>query len=304
MAEGGSAGGVKLRSQPLRGILYMAGAGFCLTLLDVAVKWLTTDYTPPQIAFIRYAIGICLAAAIATRMGGIATLKTRRPLGHLLRSALNLGTMLTFYYALARLPLADAISIGYAAPLFMTVLSVPLLRERVGFRRWTAVLIGFVGVVVILRPTGAGLEFGSLLALLSAFLYALTLITSRQLSGTESSHTILFYYSVAVLVATGAAMPWMWITPTWNDLWMFGLAGIAGGVGQYLLNQAFRYGEVSLLAPIEYVTLLWAILFGFAVWGELPGAAVLIGAAIIIASTLYIVQREARLRRAVAKAAP
>jgi drug/metabolite transporter (DMT)-like permease len=298
MAKDEGAGGVKLRSQPLKAIAYMAGAGFCLTLLDVAVKWLTTDYTPPQIAFIRYAIGLCLAAAIATRAGGVGTLRTKRPLGHLLRSALNLGTMLTFYYALARLPLADAISIGYAAPLFMTVLSVPLLGERVGWRRWTAVVIGFFGVVVILRPTGAGLDFGSLLALLSALLYALTLITSRQLSATESSHTILFYYSVIVLVATGAAMPWMWITPSWADLWIFALAGVAGSVGQFLLNQAFRYGEVSLLASIEYVTLLWAVLFGFAVWGELPGLAVLGGAAIIIASTLYIVQREARLRRA------
>ena len=298
MADGESAGGTRLRSQPLRGIAYMAGAGFCLTLLDVAVKWLTTDYTPPQIAFIRYAICICLAAAIATRAGGVGTLRTRRPLGHLLRSALNLATMLTFYYALARLPLADAISIGYAAPLFMTVLSVPLLHERVGWRRWSAVLIGFVGVIVILRPSGAGLDGGSLLALLSAFLYALTLITSRQLSATESSHTILFYYSVAVLIATGAAMPWMWVTPRWADLWAFALAGIAGSVGQFLLNQAFRYGEVSLLAPIEYVTLLWATLFGFAVWGELPGPPVLVGAAIIIASTLYIAQRETRLRRA------
>jgi len=298
MADGESAGGTGLRSQPLRGLAYMAGAGFCLTLLDVAVKWLTTDYTPPQIAFIRYGICIGFAAAIAARAGGVGTLRTRRPVGHLLRSALNLGTMLTFYYALARLPLADAISIGYAAPLFMTVLSVPLLHERVGWRRWSAVFIGFLGVIVILRPSGTGLDWGSLLALLSAFLYALTLITSRQLSGTESSHTILFYYSVAVLVATGAAMPWMWVTPRWTDLWAFGLAGVAGSVGQYLLNQAFRYGEVSLLAPIEYLTLLWATLFGFVVWGELPGPAVLGGAAIIIASTLYIVQREARLRRA------
>jgi drug/metabolite transporter (DMT)-like permease len=304
MAVGGSAEGTGLRSQPLRGLVYMAGAGFCLTLLDAAVKWLTTDYTPPQIAFIRYGIGICLAAAIATRAGGIGTLRTQRPLGHLLRSVLNLGTMLTFYYALARLPLANAMAIGYAAPLFMTVLSVPMLRERVGPRRWTAVLIGFIGVVVILRPSEAGLDIGSLLALLSALLYALTLITSRQLSGTESSHTILFYYSIAVLVATGAAMPWLWVTPRWNDLWIFVIAGVAGSAGQYFLNQAFRYGEVSLLAPVEYVTLLWATLFGFAIWGQLPGAATLSGAAIIIASTLYIVQREARLRRAVARGMP
>lgn len=298
MTESGGATRLGLRYQPLRALIYMGGAGFCLTLLDVGVKWLTTDYTPPQIAFLRYIIGIGFAIAIASQAGGVRTLKTSRPMGHLLRSVLNLATMLTFYYALARLPVADAIAIGYAAPLFMTVLSVPLLREQVGPRRWIAVLIGFAGVLLILRPSDAGFDVGSLLALLSAFLYALTLITSRQLSATESSHTMLFYYSVAVLIAMGAIMPWLWVTPAWKDMWVILLVGVAGSVGQFFLNQAFRYGEVSLLAPVEYATLLWATIFGFLIWNELPGLAVVVGATIIIASTLYIVHRETRRKRA------
>jgi drug/metabolite transporter (DMT)-like permease len=299
MTESGSATKSGLHYQPVRALLYMALAGFSLTLLDVGVKWLTTDYTPPQIAFLRYMIGIGFAIAIASQAGGVRTLKTKRPFGHLLRSALNLATMLTFYYALARLPLADAIAIGYAGPLFMTVLSVPLLKERVGPRRWVAVLLGFAGVVVILRPSHAGFDTGSLLALSSAFLYALTLITSRQLSATESSHTMLFYYSASVLVAMGATMPWRWVTPRWEDVWIIVLVGISGSVGQYALTQAFRYGEVSLLAPMDYATLLWATIFGFLVWNELPDLAVVVGAAIIIASTLYIVHRETRQKRTV-----
>jgi drug/metabolite transporter (DMT)-like permease len=292
MGSGATAGLVGLRHQPGRGLLYMASAVFCLTVLDAGVKWLTDDYSPFQIAFLRYAIGLLFAIGIATQAGGVRTLKTLRPGGHALRSLFNIGTMLTFYYALRMLPLADTMAITYAGPLFMTILSVLLLREKVGPRRWGAVLIGFLGVLVILQPSGTGFNWAAVLALSSAFLYALTLITSRQLSGTESSHTILFYYSVGVLIVTGATMPWLWVTPSWNDLWVFLLVGVSGSIGQFCLNQAFRYSEVSLLAPIDYTGLVWATLFGWALWNQLPSLTVIIGSLIVVGSTLYIVNRE------------
>ncbi|HWA43186.1 MAG TPA: DMT family transporter [Hypericibacter adhaerens] len=297
MSSSATAGPVGLRHQPGRGILYMASAVFCLTLLDAGVKWLTDDYSPFQIAFLRYVVGIVFAIGISTRAGGIGTLKTLRPGGHALRSLFNIGTMLTFYYALGMLPLADTMAITYAGPLFMTLLSVVLLREKVGPRRWAAVMIGFVGVLVILQPSGTGFNWAAVLALSSAFLYALTLITSRQLSATEPSHTILFYYSVGVLIVTGATMPWLWVTPTWNDLWVFLLVGVTGSVGQFFLNQAFRYSEVSLVAPIDYTGLVWATLFGWALWNQLPSLTVIAGSLIVVGSTLYIVNRE-RKRRA------
>ncbi|WP_119462292.1 DMT family transporter [Rhodospirillaceae bacterium SYSU D60014] len=285
--------GATPRNLPVRAVLYMFAAVSALAVLDAAVKWLTTGYSVPQIAFLRYIVGLGLAIALALRLGGVRTLRTRRLPGHALRSVFNIATMLTFYYALALMPLADAVAIAFAAPLFMTALSVPMLRERVGPRRWTAVVIGFAGVLIILRPSGAGLDLAALLALTSALLYALTLISSRQLSTTEPSHTILFYYSVSVLLATGAVLPWQWTTPSLADVWIFLLAGVAGSFGQFFLAQAFRYGEVSLLAPIEYSALLWAILFGFVLWGEVPSWTVLGGAALVIASSLYIVHREA-----------
>lgn len=285
------------RSAPMRAVFYMVAAVSALAVLDAGVKWLTADYPVPQIAFLRYLVGLALALGLALRLGGLGTLRTRRLPGHLLRSALNLATMLTFYFALKLMPLADAIAIAFAAPLFMTILSVPLLRERVGPRRWSALVVGFAGVVIILRPSGAGLDPAALLALASALLYALTGISSRQLSTTEPSHTILFYYSVSVLIATGAMLPWQWVTPPLADLSIFLLVGVAGSFGQFFLNQAFRYGEISFLAPIEYTALLWAILFGFLLWGEVPSWSVLGGAALVVASSLYIVHRETALAR-------
>jgi drug/metabolite transporter (DMT)-like permease len=294
-----------LRNAPGRAMLYSFSAIASLTLLDAGVKWLTTDYAVPQIAFMRYVFGLALAVILAGRMGGLGTLATRRPFGHALRSAFNLATMITFYYALALMPIADTMAIIFAAPLFMTALSVVLLKEKVGWRRWSAVSIGFLGVVLILQPAGTGLASGALLALVSAFLYALTLITSRQLSATEPSHTILFYYSIGVLVMTGGAgllgetiLPsWEWAPLKAADLWIFVLIGIAGSFGQFFLNQAFRYGEVSLLAPVEYTGLLWGILYGVVLWDEWPTWVTLAGAAVVAGASLYIAQREARLRR-------
>ena len=295
-------GELKLRSSPGKGLAYMLAASATLTIMDAGIKWLTDSYPVPQIGFMRYAVGIVVAIGLAFRFGGLGTLRSSRFIGHGLRSLFNLGTMLTFYYALERLPLADTVAIGYASPLFMTALSVPLLHERVGWRRWTAVLVGFVGVIVCLRPSTQGISTGALFALAAALLYALTLVTSRQLSATESSHTILFYYSFFVLIALGGLMPGMWVMPRLEDLWLIVFVGIAGSFGQFFLNQAFRYGEVSMLAPLDYTGILWATLLGVVLWGDIPTAWVLVGSAIIIMAGVYIVRREARLQRARRKA--
>ena len=285
------------RNAPAKGIAYMLAASATLTIMDAGIKWLTSDYPVPQIGFMRYTVGVVVAIAFAARLGGIATLRTRRLGGHALRSFFNLATMLTFYYALERLPLTDSVAIGFAAPLFMTALSVPLLGERVGWRRWSAVAVGFLGVIITVQPSPAGIGSGALFALAAALCYALTLVTSRQLSTTESSHTILFYYSVFVILALAAWMPWIWVTPRWEDLWLILFVGVAGSFGQFFLNQAFRYGEVSLLAPLDYSGLIWAGLLGFVVFGDLPTPVVLLGSAIIVLAGVYIVRREAVQRR-------
>lgn len=286
-----------LRNVPGRAIAYMVSAAFLIIILDTAVKWLAKGYSPLQIGFLRYIIGMGIAAGISTRAGGIGTLRTRRPGGHLLRSVLNLTTMLTFYYALRRLPLADCIAIGFASPLFTTALSVPMLGERVGPRRWIAVAIGFMGVLLVVQPTGTGIGLGAALALLSALCWSLTQVTSRQMSTTESSHTILFYYSVSVVIVLGATMPWLWIEPRGLDWLWFLVVGVAGSFGQFCYNQAFRYGEASMVSPFDYTGLIWATLFGFIIFGDLPSWIVVSGAILIMACSLYIARRETFLAR-------
>jgi drug/metabolite transporter (DMT)-like permease len=294
----------QLRSVPVKAIAYMCSAALAMQVLDAAVKYLTAGYTPFQIGFMRYFFGAAMALLLATRLGGLASLRTRRLPGHLLRSILNIAAMLTFYYALAAMPLADATAIYFAAPLLMTLLSVPLLREKVGLRRWAAIVVGFLGVLIIVGPTGQGFQPAALLALGSTALYALTLVTTRQLSTTESSHTILFYYSIACIVVTGAFMPWQWVTPGWDELWIVAVVGVAGSIGQFCLNQAFRYGEVSLVAPLDYTGLIWAALFGFVIFGDVPGWSVFAGAFIVMASSLYVIRRETKLKTAASGAAP
>jgi drug/metabolite transporter (DMT)-like permease len=301
MAEAMATAG--LRNIPGRAIVYMLAASFLVVILDTAVKWLAKGYSPLQIGFLRYVVGFFISAGIAQRAGGLGTLRTRRLAGHLLRSSLNIVTMLTFYYALQLMPLADAIAIGFAAPLFTTALSGPLLKEKVGIRRWSAVALGFGGVLLIIQPSGHGVNFGAVLALISSLCWSLTQISSRQLSGTEPSHTILFYYSVAIIVVLGVAMPKVWITPHGLDWLWFLVCGIAGSFGQFCYNQAFRYGEASMVSPLDYTGLVWATLMGFVVFGDLPTRLILGGAAVIIVSSLYIARREALRARRVANIA-
>ncbi|WP_342642707.1 DMT family transporter [Rhodoligotrophos ferricapiens] len=281
-----------LQRSPRKALLFACAAIFCLCVLDTLVKWLAEHYSIPQIIFLRYIGGLALALAVARGSGGLGQFRTKRLGGHITRAIFNLITMLLFYYALRALPLADAVAIAFAAPLFMTLLSILLLGERVGPYRWSALIVGMIGVVIILKPGGDGLGLGGLAALASAFFYALTQISARQLSNSETSATILFYYSMGVLVISGAMMPWYWELPSAHDWMLFVLLAVFGSFGQLFLNQACRYGEVSMIAPMEYTGLFWAVLFGFLVWGEVPTWTVLLGALVIILSTLYITRRE------------
>jgi drug/metabolite transporter (DMT)-like permease len=277
------------RVAPRKAIAYMVAAVSCLAVLDAGVKGLAEGYPVPQIAFLRYVVGLIFAVGVAARTAeGLGGLATRRPGGHLIRSICNLGAMLLFYYAIARMALADVVAIAFAAPIFTTVFSVLLLKERVAARRWMAVAIGFAGVLVMVQPGGGVWGLGAALALTSAVLYALTLISSRQLSLTESSHTILFYYSVVCLLATGAVLPWQWRTPEPEDIWLFLLVGVTGTLGQFFMNQAFRFGEASMLAPLDYTALIWAAALGYVFWSEMPSPAVLAGVALVVVSTMLV----------------
>ncbi len=286
-----------LRRSPVKGLLYMLAAVFAFSAMDAAAKWLTRGYSVVEVALLSRLISPFLALAIALQQGGLATLKTRHPGWHLFRAGANGITLLSFFAALIYLPLADTVAITFVSPLIMCALAVPMLKERVGPRRWTAIVIGFLGVLVITQPSGAGFGLGAVLALTAAFGDALGINITRRMSVTESSHSILFWSSVVLIAGFGAAIavaPGLWVTPSRQDLLPIAILSITGCGAQFCLAQAFRYGEVSLLAPLEYGALIWAVVFGYIFWHDLPTLTVLGGVAIIIASSAYVAHREAR----------
>ena len=291
------------RSAPIQAFVYYAIGVLSFAVVDAATRFLRVDYDLGtwQITFLTRIPPLLVALAVTLQATGSPfRVQTRFFRIHMLRGALVLLTTTTFFAALKYLPLADCIVIAFAAPIFVTALSGPMLKEKVGWRRWSAVAVGFAGVVVAVDPTGSwegdtGLGIGLVLA--SALAYALTLTTLRGLSGKEHTHNLMFYSTAFTIVV--AAVPGIvyWQPISWHAAGVMLIQGLASAAGQLAMIRAFRFGEASMLAPIEFTTLIWATLFGYWIWGELPTAAVLIGAVLIIGANLYIAHREARLAK-------
>jgi drug/metabolite transporter (DMT)-like permease len=201
--------------------------------------------------------------------------------------------MAAFVYALRSLPLSTAYSIFFVAPLLITAMSVPLLGERVGPRRWIAIAVGLIGVLVLLRPTGEGmLSLASLAVLGAALAYAISAITVRLLARTDSTQAMMVWLMAMLAIGAGALAWPDWVPIRGADLWLILGVGVAGGLGQYAITEAFRLGEASLIAPLEYTALVWGVLLDLSLWGVLPDAITWLGAAIIVASGLYLLRRE------------
>ena len=251
-----------------------------------------------ELVFYRFAFGLppLLAWMAATRNFG--AWRTRRPLAHLTRAVLGLVTMTLAFSALAYLPLAEATTIGFVAPLFSVILSALVLAEPVGRHRWSAVALGFIGVLIVMQPAGSHLPpIGLTLALLSALGVAAVTITIRQVGRTESTPTIVFWFTIFSMIASGMLLPFS-AEPHGAREWLL-LAGIglAGGVGQLLLTSSLRFAPVPAVVPFDYVQLFWAVLLGWWIWDMHPAPTSWIGAAVIIGSGLYTLYREHRLGR-------
>lgn len=271
----------------------MLAAVACFALMDAGLKQLTATYPPFQLASLRGAASLPLVLVWALATGGVASLRIRRWSLHLLRGAIGIGMMASFVYALRTLPLSTAYSIFFVAPLAITALSVPLLGEKVGPRRWTAIAIGLLGVLVLLRPSGEGVISLAALAVLAAALgYALSAITVRVLVRTDSVQSIMFWLLAMIALGAGALAWPDWVPIRAADGWVIAGIGVAGALGQYAITEAFRIGEASSIAPLEYTALVWGVLLDVALWGVLPDAVTWLGAAIIVASGLYLLRRE------------
>lgn len=261
--------------------------------LDLCAKAILETYPLEQFVFLRSFIGIVLFMTLARQFGGVASLVTRRWRWHLLRTLLASGAMFGFFFGLSRMPLIDALTLGFTAPLIMTALSVPLLGERVGWRRWLAVIAGFAGVLMILRPGTGTLSPASLSVLFAALCYACLAITARKLADTESTFGLSVYVIAGPMIISGLlSLDGNWKAPDTTGWTLFLAAGACSVIAWIGMVGGYRRASPSILAPFEYTALIAGAIAGYLIWDEVPDRWVLGGALVIIASGLYIVHRE------------
>lgn len=260
--------------------------------LDLCAKWLLADYSLPQFVFLRSTFGLLFFLMTARFYGGLGTLKTSRWQWHLLRTMLATGAMFGFFFGLARMPLVDALTIAFTAPLFVTGLSVPFLGEHVGWRRWLAVIAGFIGVLIVLRPGEGMFTPGAIGVIIAAICYAGLAITARKLAATESSFSLAVYVVVGPLLASSTLVYGSFESPTASAWFLFVLAGLCSALAWVGIVGGYRRAPPAMLAPFEYTAIVGAAAAGYLIWGEVPDIWVITGGLIIIGSGLVIVYRE------------
>lgn len=283
----------------LLGIGFRLGATISFGLMAALIKLgHEASIATPKLVFYRFAFGLPPLLAWIALTRNFGAWRTRRPLAHLIRGALGLATMTLAFSALAYLPLAEATTISFVAPLFSVVLSALILSEPVGRHRWSAVALGFLGVLVVMQPAGARLPpIGLGLALTAALGVAAVTITIRQISRTESTATTVLWFTLFSMAVSGAFMPFFGRAHSVEEWLLLLMLGLAGGFGQLFLTSSLRFAPVAVVVPFDYAQLLWAVLLGWLIWDTQPLATSWIGGAIIIGSGLYTVYREHRLGR-------
>ena len=287
---------------PARAALLMLASTMAFGLMAIAIRY-ATRYVPTQeVAFFRNAFGLLALLPMLLRPGR-APLKTQQLPRYFVRSAIGLGSMLCAFWALGHLPLAQAVSLSYSTPLFVTIAAVLWLGETVRVRRWAAVVVGFIGVLVIVRPGTAGFSAGSLIAVAAALLSSLVAIQIKQLTRVDSADTVVLYTYVFWVPLSLVPAVFVWVWPT-GLAWVWLVAtGVMGTVGQLLWTRALRLGEVSALTPISFLQLPLVTLGGWLLFDESVDRWTLIGAGIILAANAYIAHREAVLARRAASVA-
>jgi drug/metabolite transporter (DMT)-like permease len=281
-------------AQVVRAIASIVVAMFLFTVLDALVKLLAArGYSTWQLVFCRSLFSFIVLLPLVRAQGGWRTLATTRLVQHLGRAATGMGALWFWFYSYRQIPLADAYALSFSAPLFMTALSVPLLGERVGAHRWGAVLVGLCGILIMVQPGSGVFDPSALVVLLAAVLYALAIIQIRGLGATETTLRIVFYFTLLCTVVSAASLPFSGRLPqSWDDAALLVAIGLLGGFAQLCMTDAYRRAPVSIVAPFDYTAMLWAVLLGMALFDDRPGWPVLTGAAVVIASGLYILHRE------------
>ncbi len=273
-------------------IALAAAGAFLFVVQDSTIKWLSSSLGIIQILFLRNLIAMGLLSGGAALTGRPIALKTANKGLMLVRTLIGVVGWYCFFAGLKHLPLATVMALFFSFPIFLTALSVPLLGESVGPRRWAAVLVGFCGVLLITRP-GAALEWPMLFVLGASLSWALVAILTRRLGKTESTGTMVFYALAGFVAVMAIPLYWVWQTPNAPDLALISLAAVVGVSAQMCLIRAYSIAEPSIIGPIEYTGLVWGVLFGYVIWRDVPDLFTLSGGLIIAASGLYIIHREA-----------
>jgi drug/metabolite transporter (DMT)-like permease len=279
------------RSAVLAGIGYMLVAVFLFGATSAVGKWLVTKYPVGEFLFLRSIATLLLLIPFIWRAGTAPFANAPRPGMQVLRVVLASIEIPMFFWAVSHMPLADTQTFYLASPIYVTALSVLLLREHVGWRRWTAVLIGFAGVVIALRPSSASFTLPALIALTGSGIYGLLMIATRALRDTDAT-VLMTYQSLGILLLSAVAAPFAWVTPAPHDILVFIAVGASSVISQFCVVRALKLADASVVVPYQYTLIVWAVVFGWQMFGEVPDAWTMTGAALIVAAGLYIFWRE------------
>jgi drug/metabolite transporter (DMT)-like permease len=284
----------KRREHVPLGILYMVGATLVFSASSACSKWLVATYPVGEVLFTRSVVSLLTLALFILPTTGIAVFRTDRLRHHVARSFSQFVSQSCLLIAFSLMPLAGAIAINFSAPLFATLVSIVLLKEKVGLARWSALLVGFIGVLVVTNPGAGTFQIGALFALTNAVLYGTVTAAVRGMTATESAATLTLYQLLLITGFFALVAPFGFIMPSLDHWGLIVFNGVANAVGQYWWTKSLHLGPASAIAPFFYLSLVWAVAIGFLVWGDVPTIGLLIGSAIVVASGLFLLWREAR----------
>ena len=280
------------------GFLYMFMSVCAFSIMDLIVKW-SDSYPLGQVLFFRGFFGVIFYFFIIPRERLKNFYYTKRAGLHFLRCLFGLIALISIFIALRNLPLATVVSISFAAPIFTTIFSIFFLSEKVGLYRWLAVIVGFVGIVIITEPGFTSLNIYFIYPIIFCLGLSYVAIAIRQLSSTEPIWLISLNFSIAITIASFFTIPFGWLMPEIKDLFLLSLIGIFGGVANLWLSQSYKFSEVSLVTPLKYLALVFAIIFGYFIWEEIPTIKTIAGSILVIISSIIIFRREVALKKQV-----
>ena len=278
------------------GVLYMVGSVICFAIMDICIKWL--NYYPiGEVFFARFFIGLFPIFFIIPKNKIFSFYKTKRPGLHAFRAITGSLAIIALFFGLRELPLADVISLTFGGPIFVTIASILFLSEKVGLKRWVAVILGFAGMLLIVQPAFVELDYYYFSPIVFCIFFACVAISVRSLSKTEPIYRIAIYFTILNCFLGLATLPFGWVVPSKSDIIIFIIMGVCGSIGNLLLTQSYRMSEASLVTPIKYLSLVFAIIFGFLIWNEIPKILTLLGASLVVISSFIIFVRESQLKK-------